>query len=259
MARSSCSFLSFVFLHSLLLVFSISCSCSSLFVFSSLCLCPFSESYHWSPELLHVAAFYRNEKFKCAAPSKKVTLCQPSWHGAGSCVSQVRKEQHCPERFVTDFAGNTGHGSGKLSTKSYFFRRCFGLQQEMPSQMRFHQHSFLQILGHCMKKKILKYRVLILEGMRSQKVPNAPAKYVHSMGPKRNRFATGARSACRFCSKKPGQNRAAIRCSSQSAGTRALLRTEKFLEGLNALPEILGRLQSFSPKSGCCGVGWGTN
>lgn len=68
-----------------------------------------------------------------------------------------------------------------------------------------------------------------------------------------------AHSACRFCSKKTGQNRAAIRRSFQGAGTRALLRTEKFLEGLHAVPEILGRLQSFSPKSGCWGVGWGTN
>lgn len=76
---------------------------------------------------------YRNEKFKCAAPrnkpvlfelkpmSKKVTLCQPSWHGAGSCVSQVRKEQHCPERFVTDFAGNTGYMVRENYHKVLFF------------------------------------------------------------------------------------------------------------------------------------------
>jgi len=75
------------------------------------------------------------------------------------------------------------------------------------------------------------------------------------MGPKRNRFATGAGSACGFCSKKPGQNRAAIGDSFQSAGMRALLRPEKLLEGLHAVPKILGRLQSFSPKSACWGVG----
>ena len=63
----------------------------------------------------------RDEKFNCIAPRnkpvlfefkpilKKVTFCQPSWHGAGSCVSQARKEQHCPERFATNFAGNTGY------------------------------------------------------------------------------------------------------------------------------------------------------